>query len=150
MLIATVSWVKLSKDAEEKVLHWLSFTRWWYPIVSDSGVVSPETLVICVIPVSALLGRRGRGCLTLGCVCWCGEGCAAHWQKFQPDTAMNTDSLRTASEGGKLLDVGSCPFGFSTDYQRQHWCSAFLLRTHQAATFSSLCPHDSHFHSIPL
>lgn len=50
-------------------------------------------------------------------------------------TAASADSQRTATEGRKILDVGSCPFGFCVDYQGQCWHPAFLLRAHQQLHF---------------
>lgn len=78
---------------------------------------------------------RCRGCLTLGCVWHCRERHTAACRNSSLVIAVNADSERTTIEGSKILDVGSCPFGFCADYQGQRWHPAFLLRTHQQLHF---------------
>lgn len=93
---------------------------WRFLLVYDFGGASPDMLVVCAVPGSEAEGKRqrlsgSRLCVTL----W-------RWMRCTPAgipaplTAVRADSQRTATEGGKILDVGSCPFGFCAEYWGQH------------------------------
>lgn len=95
------------------------------------GVASPEALVICAVPVSEAPGTRGRGSHPMLCVTLRDALDA----RGNPSLTYSRDADRTATEGGKGWDVGSCPSGFCVDYQGQRWHPAFLLKSHQQPHF---------------
>lgn len=118
-LLQSAEWIWAKMQKKRRFVGCVTHL-WRFLIVYDFGGASPDTLVVCAVPGSEAEGKRqrlsgSRLCVTL----W-------RWMRCTPAgipaplTAVRADSQRTATEGGKILDVGSCPFGFCAEYWGQH------------------------------
>ena len=119
-------------------------------LVPDSGVASPETLVLCAVPESEASGRRGSRCLAPGCVWRCGYGCVARLRKFQTGSQPRALTVRGCYWGWQNFRGWQLPMWFLRWLPEAMLAPSLPPENSAAAAFSSLCWYRSHFHSIPL